>query len=238
MIRSLATFAFVGFALVFVLPLLILWSLIRGNPAFMYNVFQQALRITLRIAAIRVHTEGAENVPSGVCVFASNHCSNLDPVALTPQIPKRVGLLAKKEVFRIPILSKAIRLAGLIPVDRGNKDSASESVDAAVESLKKGLSFCVYPEGTRSVDGRLLPFKRGTFLMAIRAGVPVVPISLAGTQNLLRKGDWRLYPGEVTVRFGKPVDASNYSLEQRQELLDAVHESIAAGLPPDQKPLE
>jgi 1-acyl-sn-glycerol-3-phosphate acyltransferase len=220
-----------------VLPLLILWSMISGDPTWMYDVFNHALRITLRTAAIDVHTEGLANVPEGVCVFASNHCSNLDPVALTPQIPKRVALLAKKEVFRIPILSKAITLAGLIPVDRGNKETASESVDAAVTSLRNGLSFCVYPEGTRSRDGRLLPFKRGTFLMAIRAGVPVVPVSLAGTQNLLRKGDWRLYPGEVTVKFGKPVDAAKYSLEQRQELLDAVHDAVAAGLPDVQKPL-
>jgi 1-acyl-sn-glycerol-3-phosphate acyltransferase len=238
MIRTLATFAFVGAGFVFVLPVLILWSMISGNPTWMYNVFNQALRTTLWIAGIHVHVDGLSNVPPGVCVFAANHCSNLDPVALTPQIPKRVALLAKKEVFRIPILSKAIRLAGLIPVDRGNKETASESVDAAVESLKDGLSFCVYPEGTRSRDGRLLPFKRGTFLMAIRAGVPVVPISLAGTQNLLRKGDWRLYPGEVTVKFGVPVDASKYSLDQRQELLDAVHDAVAAGLPPDQKPIE
>ncbi len=238
MIRTVAALLFVALGMVFVLPLLILWSMIAGNPTLMYEVFNRALRMALRIAAIHVHVEGLADVPPGVCVFASNHCSNLDPVALTPQIPKRVALLAKKEVFRIPILSKAITLAGLIPVDRGNKETASESVDAAVESLKNGLSFCVYPEGTRSRDGHLLPFKRGTFLMAIRAGVPVVPVSLAGTQNLLRKGDWRLYPGEVTVKFGKPVDASRYSLDQRQELLDAVHDAVAAGLPLEQKPLE
>ncbi len=220
-----------------IVPFLILCTIVTGDPAFMYRIFNWALRMVLLIAGIQVRSEGLENVPARVCVFASNHASNLDPVALTPEIPRRVALLAKKEVFRVPILSKAIRLAGLIPVDRANKDSALESVDAAVDSLRNGLSFCVFPEGTRSRDGRLLPFKRGTFVMAIRAGVPVVPVSLAGTQNLMRKGDWRLYPGEVVVRFGKPVDASKFSLDERQRLLETVQEAVAAGLPEDQRPV-
>ena len=99
------------------------------------------------------------------------------------------------------------------------------------------MSFCVYPEGTRSRDGHLLPFKRGTFVMAIRAGVPVVPVSLAGTQELMRKGDWRIYPGEVVVKFGPAVDASEYKIEQREELRQIVQGLVAAGLPENQKPI-
>jgi 1-acyl-sn-glycerol-3-phosphate acyltransferase len=178
-----------------------------------------------------------ENIPPGVCIFASNHASNLDPVALTPNIPRRISLLAKKEVFKIPVLSKAITLAHLVPVDRGDSEAAAESVDLAIKYLKEGLSFCVYPEGTRSRDGHLLPFKRGTFVMAIRAGVPVVPVSLAGTQELMRKGDWRIYPGEVVVKFGPAVDASEYKIEQREELRQIVQGLVAAGLPENQKPV-
>src|ERR1700691_5499587 len=155
MIRTIIVLLYFSLAMLTLLPLLVLWTLISGDANFMYNVFQDGLRIGLRIAGIKVHVEGLENIPSGVCIFASNHASNLDPVALVPNIPRRVALLAKKEVFRIPILSKAITLAKLIPVDRADREAAVESVDIAVKYLKEGLSFCVFPEGTRSRDGRL-----------------------------------------------------------------------------------
>jgi 1-acyl-sn-glycerol-3-phosphate acyltransferase len=238
MIRTVIVLLYFTMAMLLVLPLLVLWTILTGDANFMYYVFvQYGLRIGLRIAGIHVRVEGLENIPAGVCIFASNHASNLDPVALTPQIPRRIALLAKKEVFRIPVLSKAIRLARLVPVDRGDSEAAAESVDTAIKYLKDGLSFCVYPEGTRSRDGHLLPFKRGTFVMAIRAGVPVVPVSLAGTQNLMRKGDWRIFPGEVVVKFGPAVDATAYKTEQREELRQRVQDLVAAGLPEDQKPL-
>jgi 1-acyl-sn-glycerol-3-phosphate acyltransferase len=237
MIRTIAVMLYVLPALVFVLPLLILWTLITGDANFMYWVFIGALRVTMRIAGIHIRVEGTEHIPPGVCVFASNHASNIDPVALVPNIPRRVALLAKKEVFNVPILSKALHLARLVPVDRADREAAAESVDIAVEYLKEGLSFLVYPEGTRSPDGHLLPFKKGTFVMAIRAGVPVVPVSLAGTQRLMRKGDWTLHPGEVMVRYGPPVDASEYSPDQRDVLRQRVQDLVTAGLPEDQKPI-
>jgi 1-acyl-sn-glycerol-3-phosphate acyltransferase len=237
MIRTIIVLLYFSLAMLLILPLLVLWTILTGDPTFMYNVFQDGLRIGLRIAGIHVHVEGLENIPEGVCVFASNHASNLDPIALTPNIPRRISLLAKKEVFKIPVLSKAIRLAKLIPVDRGDSEAAAESVDLAIKYLKEGLSFCVYPEGTRSRDGRLLPFKRGAFVMAIRAGVPVVPVSLAGTQHLMRKGDWRIYPGEVIVRFGQAVATTGYGIEQREDLRRTVQDLVALGLPEDQKPL-
>jgi 1-acyl-sn-glycerol-3-phosphate acyltransferase len=213
-----------------------LWTLLTGDPNFMYQTFMRALRVAMHLAGICVRVEGVENIPSGVCVFTSNHASNLDPVALVPNIPRRVGLLAKKEVFQIPILSKALLLARLIPVDRADKEAAAESVDIAVDYLKEGLSFLVYPEGTRSRDGRLLPFKKGTFLMAIRAGAWVVPVSLVGTQRLMRKGDWTIHPGEVVVRYGTAVSATEYGEDQRDELRQRVQELVAAGLPEEQKP--
>src|SRR6202044_890341 len=237
MIRTIIVLLYFSLAMLLILPLLVLWSLIAGDVTFMYNRFQEGLRIGLRIAGIRVHVEGLENIPQGVCIFASNHASNLDPVALTPNIPRRISLLAKKEVFKIPVLSKAIRMAKIVPVDRGDSEAAAESVDLAIKYLKEGLSFCVYPEGTRSRDGHLLPFKRGTFVMAIRAGVPVVPVSLAGTQKLMRKGDWKIYPGEVVVKFGQAIDSSRFTIEQRQRLLEEAHTAVAANLPPDQQPL-
>ena len=236
MIRTLFTFVFAAVGVVVIMPPLIVWTMISGEVQLMYDVFIGAVRVALKIAGIQVRAEGVENIPEGTCVFASNHCSNLDPVAMVPKIPKRVSLLAKTDVFKIPILSKAFRQGGVIPVDRKNREAAAESVDEAVESLKRGLSFVIFAEGTRSRDGRLQPFKRGAFVMAIRAGVPVVPVSLAGTQKLLRKGDWKLYPGEVTVKFGLPLDASQYAMEDRQRLLEETYEAVAANLPPEQQP--
>src|ERR1700727_1812121 len=237
MIRTIIVLLYFSLAMLLILPLLVLWSLIAGDVTFMYNRFQEGLRIGLRIAGIRVHVEGLENIPQGVCIFASNHASNLDPVALTPNIPRRISLLAKKEVFKIPVLSKAIRMAHVVPVDREDSEAAAASVDLAVKYLREGLSFEVFPEGTRSRDGRLLQFKRGTFVMAIRAGVPVVPVSLAGTQNLRRKGDWKIYPGEVVVKFGPAVDATQSKIEQREELRQTGQAPGAAGLPENQTPL-
>jgi 1-acyl-sn-glycerol-3-phosphate acyltransferase len=237
MIRTIIVVLFYALGLILVMPLLILWSLLTGRPDFMYRMTMKAVRSGIRIAGIRVHVEGLENIPPGVCIFVANHVSNMDPLAFVPAIPRRVSLLAKKEIFRIPILSKAMRMAKLIPVDRTDREAAASSVDIAVRYLKEGLSFAVYPEGTRSRDGRMLPFKKGTFVMAIEAGVPVVPVSIVGAQELMRKGDWTLRPGQVTIRFGPSVDASKYTMERRGELLARVEALVAAGLPEDQRPL-
>jgi len=237
MIRTFFIALFISLAILLIMPWLIIWSWITGSVELMYRYAMSAVRLADRMAGIRVRAEGLENIPPGVCIFVSNHVSNVDPLALVPAIPRRIALLAKKEVFRIPILSIAMRQAGLVPVDREDREAAAGSVDVAVERLREGLSFVVFAEGTRSADGRLRPFKRGTFVMAIRAGVPIVPVSLIGTQNLMRKGHWSLYPGEVIVRFGLPIDSSEYTLERRGELLARVEAAVADGLPPGQRPL-
>lgn len=236
MIRTILAVIYLALGIFLVMPWLILWSLATGSADFMYGVTMKVVRSGVRIMGIRVRVEGAENIPSGVCIFAANHVSNMDPLAFVPAIPRRVGLLAKNELFRVPILSQAMRMAKFVPVERENREAAAGSVETALKYLKDGLSFAVYPEGTRSRDGRLLPFKKGAFLMAIRAKVPVVPVSIAGAQDLMRKGDWSVRPGEVTIRFGPPIDSSAYTVEQRGNLLARVHELVAAGLPEDQKP--
>jgi 1-acyl-sn-glycerol-3-phosphate acyltransferase len=237
MIRTILAVAYLALGILLVMPWLILWSLATGSVDFMYGVAMNVVRAAVRIAGVRVRVQGAENIPPGVCIFAANHVSNMDPLAFVPAIPRRVAILVKKEVFRIPILGTAMRMAKLVPVDRENREAAAGSVDTAVEYLREGLSFAVYPEGTRSYDGRLLPFKKGTFLIAIRAGVPVVPVSIVGAQDLLRKGEWSVRPGEVSVRFGPAVDVSPYSEDQRADLLARVEELVAEGLPEEQKPI-
>jgi 1-acyl-sn-glycerol-3-phosphate acyltransferase len=237
MIRTLAVALYISLAILLMMPGLMLWSWITGSADLMYRWAVRAIYPANRIAGMRIRTEGLENIPPGVCIFAANHASNVDPLVFVPAIPRRVSLLAKKEVFRIPILSTALLQAKFVPVDRSDREAALASVDVAVRHLKEGLSFAIFAEGTRSPDGRLRPFKKGTFVMAIQAGVPVVPVSLVGTQNLMRKGHWALYPGEVIVRFGSAVDASQYTLDRRGELLARVEAAVAAGLPPEQQRL-
>jgi 1-acyl-sn-glycerol-3-phosphate acyltransferase len=237
MIRSLILFTYVALALTLVLPWFILWSLITRKPDAMYNMAMRAVRFGLKLIAVRVRIEGRENIPAGVCIFAANHISTIDPLAFIPAIPRRVGILVKQELFRIPFLGPAMRLADFVAVDRADREAAVGSIDVAVELLKRGTSFAVYPEGTRSPDGRLRPFKKGTFLMAIQASVPIVPVSIGGAQRIMPKGDRRIRSGEVLVRFGPPVNAAEYSLEARADLLDRVHSLVAAGLPSDQQPL-
>jgi 1-acyl-sn-glycerol-3-phosphate acyltransferase len=237
MIRTIAVVLFLAVALLLVMPFFILWTLLTGSADLMYEVAMKTVRASLRIAKIRVRVEGLENVPPSVCIFAANHISNVDPIAFVPAIPRRVSVLLKSELFRIPILSTAMRLAKFVPVDRADKEAAVASVNVALGVLKEGLSLAVYPEGTRSPDGRLKPFKKGTFALAIEAGVPIVPVSISGAQHLMRKGEWTMRPGEIVVRFGPPVDASQYTMERRMELLARVEELVAAGLPEDQQPL-
>lgn len=238
MFRTIIVVVYLFIAIFVVLPVYILYSAISGNPDPMYEMAMKAIRLALRIAGIRVHIEGTENIPPRSCIFVSNHVSNVDPPALAPYIPRRVAILAKKEVFKIPVLATALRQVRILPVDRGNKEEAAAAVDKAVEYLRDGMSFLVFAEGTRSRDAHLKPFKNGTFVMAIEAGVMVVPVSLVGTQNLMKKGEWFIRPGEMTVRFGPAVDASDYKIEQRDALRKRVFALVAEGLPEDQQPLE
>jgi 1-acyl-sn-glycerol-3-phosphate acyltransferase len=236
-LRTILVVVYIATWLIVVAPPLILYTVAVRSADFLYRVAMVSVRGAVRLAGMRIRVEGMENVPPGVCVFVANHVSNVDPLAVVPVIPKRVAILVKKELFRVPILATAMRLASFVPVDRRDPEAAAASVGTAVENLRCGVSLLVYPEGTRSPDGRLRPFKKGSFVMAIQARVPVVPISIIGTQNVMRKGDLFMRPGDVTIRFGPPVDASSYAMEQRMALLGRVHDLVAAGLPEDQRPL-
>jgi 1-acyl-sn-glycerol-3-phosphate acyltransferase len=237
MIRALFVYAYIALGTLLVLPWLILWTLLTKNPDALYFTAMRAIRLLLRLTGIRVRIEGLENIPSDPCVFAANHISALDPMAFIPAIPRRVAILVKTELFKVPILGTAMRVSQFVPVDRAVKESAALSVTRSVERLRQGISLAIYPEGTRSPDGRLRPFKRGAFSMATQAHVPVVPVSIAGAQKLMRKGSWKISSGDVGVRFGHPVQASENTLDGRDELLSRVESLVAQALPPDQQPL-
>jgi 1-acyl-sn-glycerol-3-phosphate acyltransferase len=217
-------------------PPLILFTLATRSAELMYWVGVKGVVYITRIAGMRVRVEGRENIPTGVCMFAANHTSNADAAAIVGAIPRRMAIFGRKSLFDIPIVGLAFRLAKFVPVDRGNRDAALASVKQAVEYMKTGSSFLVYPEGTRSADGRLARFKKGSFVMAIEAGVPVVPVACVGAQRIMKKKSLVIHPGTVTVRIGKPIDASAYTIERRDDLAKAVHDAIAAVLPEEQKP--
>ena len=217
-------------------PPLILLTLVTKSANLLYWTGVKIVVYVTRIAGEMVTVEGVENIPSGVCLFAANHTSNADAPAIVGAIPRRIAILGRKSLFDIPIVGAAFYLAKFVPVDRGDRDAALASVKQAVERVREGFSFLVYPEGTRSPDGRLRRFKKGSFAIAIEAGIPVVPVACAGAHRIMKKNSLIIRPGKVTVRFGKPIDASDYTVERRDELAQRVHDAVAAELPEDQKP--
>jgi 1-acyl-sn-glycerol-3-phosphate acyltransferase len=237
MLRTFAVVLFLAAYILFVAPWFILHALITKNVAPLYQAGVTGAKLAMRLAGIRICVEGRENVPAGPCIFVANHVSNADPPAVVAAIPKRVALLAKKELFRIPIFSHALRAGEFVPVDRSDREAARASVEEAITKLRRGLSFLVFPEGTRSPDGRLRPFKKGSFVMAISAGVPIVPISLAGSHRVMPKGAFAIHPGTIVVRFHPAISTVGCSLADRDRLAEEVHNIIASGLPDEQKPL-
>ena len=236
MIRTAIVAIFLSLYTLILGPLLILYTLVTRSADLMYWVGVKGLVFITRMCGMSVNVEGRENIPEGVCLFAANHTSNADAPAIVGAIPRRLAIFGRKSLFDIPIVGLAFRLAKFVPVDRGNRDAALASVKLAVEYIKTGSSFLVYPEGTRSPDGRMQRFKKGSFVMAIEAGVPIVPVACSGAHRIMKKNSLIIHPGKVTVRFGKPVDVSGYTVEQRNALAEKVHDAVAAQLPDDQKP--
>jgi 1-acyl-sn-glycerol-3-phosphate acyltransferase len=206
-------------------------AVVTGNVRPLYAVSCFIVRTGFRAAGIRVRVEGRENVPAGqACIFMANHVSNLDPPALIPQIPGRTAAFAKRALFKIPIFGYCLKLGGFIPVDRtGNTFTAQESVAAAKRVLEEGVHITTFVEGTRSKDGRLLPFKKGTFYLAMQTGAPCVPVSINGTETLMSKGSFGIKPGTAHIVFHAPLYPADYAT--REELLEEVRASIASGLP-------
>jgi 1-acyl-sn-glycerol-3-phosphate acyltransferase len=217
-------------------PPLLLYTLISRNPEPLYWAGVRGVMFFVRAVGGKVRITGRERIPAGACLFVANHTSSVDAPAVVGAIPRRVAILLKESLFKWPIAGQAFALAGFIPVNRTERDSAIASVEKATESLRRGQSFLIYPEGTRSPDGRLQTFKKGAVVMAIKAEVPIVPVVCSGAHRVMRKRSLKIYPGEILVEFLDPIDPSKYSFEQRDELNDKVHDAMGAALPADQRP--
>ena len=235
MLRTLFIAIFLSLYILIVGPLLLLYTLITKDPDPIYWGGVKGVMFFVRAVGVRVRVKGIERIPQGVCLFAANHTSSADAPAIVGAIPRRVAILLKESLFQWPIVGQAFRSAHFIPVNRVARDSAIASVEKATEAMKAGQSFLIYPEGTRSPDGRLQEFKKGAVVMAIKAGVPIVPMVCSGAHRIMEKRSLVIHPGEIVVEFLEPIDASKYTFEERDELNGIVHDAMAAALPEDQK---
>ncbi|MGB8888568.1 MAG: lysophospholipid acyltransferase family protein [Candidatus Korobacteraceae bacterium] len=234
MIRALIMLGFWALSILIVGPPLVLWAWLTGNVNPLYYISATLAKWGVLVAGVKIERRGLENLQPGQnYIVMANHSSNLDPPVLIPSVPGRCSVLVKKEVFRIPILGTGMRLAQLVAVDRSDRDAAIESVHNAVKVLRQGLHMLVYPEGTRSSDGRLLPFKKGPFHLAMESGVPVLPVTLLGTYECWPKTRFALRPGTVTVVFHPPIDPHDYT--DRDSLQKAVSNAIGSALPPERR---
>lgn len=206
------------------------WTLITRDVRLLYATGMTIIRTMVWLTGTGVKPEGLEKFdPAGTYIFMSNHVSNLDPLILMPLIPRRTSVLVKKELWRLPVVARAFDLASLVPVERQNRDAAIQSVRRATEVMSQGINMMVYPEGTRSLDGRLLPFKKGPFHMAFDTGFPIVPVTMLNTFEMLPKGRFSARGGTARIVFHPPIDPKKFS--SREDLVQAVADAIKSALP-------
>ena len=231
MIRTLAMLAFWTLAAPVAALIGFPWTFISGDIRLLYRMFMIGAWNGVRLAGVRVRTIGLDQLdPTRTYIFMSNHASNLDPPITIPLIPRRSSVMVKKELFKYPILGQAMRMGSLVPVDRGNRESGIEAVQAAKQVvMQQGLNMTIYVEGKRSFDGKLLAFKKGPFYLAMECGVPVVPITITGTHYVMPKGRFAIKPGLVTVIFHSPIEPEEFG--DRECLTEKVRQIIESGLP-------
>lgn len=206
------------------------WTFITGDVSFLYRMFTWGAITGVRLAGVRIETVGLDQLdPARTYIFMSNHVSNLDPPVTIPLIPRRTSVLVKKELFRVPILGRAMRLGSLVPVDRGNREAGIDAVHAAREVIDQGVNMTIYVEGHRSFDGKLLPFKKGPFYLALECGVPIVPITITGTHDIMPKRRFAIKRGTATVIFHPPIEPQDFG--DRDGLMEKVRAAIESGLP-------
>lgn len=210
------------------------WILLTGSISLLYFLGMWGASTGVWLAGIRVKTIGMEKLdPQRNYIFMSNHVSNVDPPLLLPLIPGRTSVMAKKELFSYPLLGWTMRKGSLVPVDRGNRDAGIAAVRAAGDVIRQGINMTIYIEGHRSFDGKLLPFKKGPFYLAVECGVPVVPVTISGSHYVMPKGRFSIKPGTVTVEFHDVIEPKDFG--GREYLMEKVRAAIESGLPEEFK---
>lgn len=230
MIRTVVMLTFWGVALPLVALICFPWTFITGDISFLYRVCMWGAAAGVRLAGVRTRVTGLDELdPARSYIFMSNHASNIDPPLMLPLIPRRTSVMAKKELFSYPLLGKVMQLGSLVPVDRGNRDAGIAAVRVASQVIRQGINMTIYVEGRRSFDGRLLPFKKGPFYLAVESGVPVVPVTISGTHYVMPKTRFAIKPGTVDVIFHAPIEPKDF--ESRECLMEKVRRAIDSGLP-------
>jgi len=228
--RSILTYVAVALYVLVLGPPLLLIAIAFKQVPLLYQAGRGGVRLGLVLSGVTLRIEGREHVQEDrAAVYAVNHASNLEPPiifeALHPIFP-RLRVLYKAELRKLPILVRAWDLAGFVPLERGNRDQSLPAIDRAAEALGEGNSFLIFPEGTRSRTGELQPFKKGGFIMAIKAQAPVVPVAIVGARNAMRKGSLVIQPVTVRVRFGRPVETAGLTLADRDQLSAIVRDKV------------
>lgn len=189
-------------------------------------------RLGLGLNGVAVTLSGAEHLPVGPVIFMSNHQSNFDILSLLAAMPRQVHWIAKKELFEIPVFGSSMRRGGYIPLDRSDGRKALQSMDEAAATIRQGKSVVLFPEGTRTPDGNLLPFKRGGFILARKAAVPVVPVTVNGSGKINPAGRIRLYSGNIRITLHPPLVAPPELRRSEAEtwMMEAVRRRIESSL--------
>ena len=225
--RSVATYLAISIYLLVVGPPGILLATLFRWGDLVHILGHGGVWLGLTISGIRCRLEGSEHLISGrAAVYCANHESNVDPPALYHILHPRLHVLYKAELRHLPLLGRAMALADFVPVDRRNREEAARSLDRAAERLKGGASFLVFPEGTRSRTGELLPFKKGGFIMAIKGQAPIVPVAVSGGRAAMAKGRFLIRPIVLRVRVGEPVETAGSTMEDRDGIIAEVRGRI------------
>jgi 1-acyl-sn-glycerol-3-phosphate acyltransferase len=223
--------AFWTLALPFAVILGFPWTYLTRDVRFLYRMGMWGAWTGVKLAGVKIEPVGLDKLDSTrTYIFMSNHTSNVDPPILLPLIPRRTSVMAKKELFSYPLLGEMMRIGALVPVDRGNRDSGITAVRAAADVIRQGINMTIYVEGKRSFDGKLLPFKKGPFYLAVECGVPVVPVTIVGTHEIMPKARFQISPGTAKIIFHDPIEPAEFG--SRECLMEKVRAVINQGLPP------
>ena len=232
MIRSILMYAFVGLYILLLAFPGIGWTVITQDRSLLYRWARFCVRVAGWIIGIRVEIQGREKIlPRRTYVFLSNHQGNVDGPVLLHAIPRDWKALIKKEIMRLPVLSLVLKQVEFVPIERLNPKKAHAGIELGARMLTEGKSFVAFPEGTRSRDGRLGEFKKGVFVMAIKAQTSVVPITIVGSAQIQPPGKFALCPGCIRVIFHDPIPTEGMKYEDRNGLVQRSRDAIAGALP-------